>query len=420
MTTEFRSKSVTVMFADVVESVRLIEQDEARNVARIAGLLDLLAYTLAPRFDADVLERRGDGLLMTFADSRQGAACAHAFHMAAAEQALHGAEEALMLRVGLHTADVLADGRTIYGRGANLAARITALAKPGETLSSSETRSMLTDDVDACISDLGECFVKNRIEPVRVYRLDTLGASDRAPGPAQLAPPDDPRVSLAVLPFADHAALSRSDDLNVGDVATEQFTQAMSRSPQVRVISRLSANAFRGRLGDLPGIAEKLGVHYVVRGSVDRTSERRVRLTLELVQMRTRSVIWQGSAEGPESEAGQADSDLIGGPIAELSETLIGVEVRAARVMPLPNLATHTLMMAAIAMMHRFSRADFDRSRQLLELLVDRVPRHPGPMAWLARWHVFRVVQKWSDNSHQDASRAMSLAGALTHEFEAP
>jgi adenylate cyclase len=60
--------------------------------------------------------------------------------------------------------------------------------------------------------------------------------------------------------------------------------------------------------------------------------------------------------------------------------------------------------------MHRFGRADFERARELLESLAERAPRHAEPRAWLARWHVFRVVQGWSQDLDDDRRRAHDLS----------
>ena len=81
---ELHIETTTIMFADVVESVRLIEQDEFANVRRIRSLLKRLAEVAALEYSGTVLERRGDGLLIKFADGRCAAACALSFHSEAA------------------------------------------------------------------------------------------------------------------------------------------------------------------------------------------------------------------------------------------------------------------------------------------------------------------------------------------------
>jgi tetratricopeptide (TPR) repeat protein len=57
--------------------------------------------------------------------------------------------------------------------------------------------------------------------------------------------------------------------------------------------------------------------------------------------------------------------------------------------------------------MHRLSPYDFDEARKLLEVLIERAPRQAIPRAWLAKWHVLRVQQGWSESSQQDAQLAL-------------
>ena len=77
---ELHIKTTTIMFADVVESVRLIEQDELGAVTRIRALLSHIRVSVVPQYGGALLERRGDGLLLTFPDAPRAAACALAIH----------------------------------------------------------------------------------------------------------------------------------------------------------------------------------------------------------------------------------------------------------------------------------------------------------------------------------------------------
>ena len=85
-------------------------------------------------------------------------------------------------------------------------------------------------------------------------------------------------------------------------------------------------------------------------------------------------------------------------------------EVGSVRSLALPTLQSHTLLIAAISLLYRLSPTDFDRARAALEALQERAPRHAAPLAWQARWHLFRVVQGWSDDRRRDGEMALSFA----------
>ncbi len=82
-------------------------------------------------------------------------------------------------------------------------------------------------------------------------------------------------------------------------------------------------------------------------------------------------------------------------------------ELLRAQSQPLPTLESYTLLMGAIALMHRLSLQDFDRAKQMLQTLTERAPRQAIPWAWMAKWHVLRVQQGWSQDLALDARLAM-------------
>jgi adenylate cyclase len=68
----------------------------------------------------------------------------------------------------------------------------------------------------------------------------------------------------------------------------------------------------------------------------------------------------------------------------------------------------YTLLLGAIAMMHRTDYHDFDKARQMLEHLIERSQRHPVPHAWLAKWHVLKVQQGWANDVVAESRLARS------------
>ena len=430
---DLQTQTATLMFADVVDSVRLIEQAETANVIRIRALLRSLAQEVIPRHLGTVLERRGDGLLVRFSDARSAAACALDLHAQAAEVNIgHDAADVVALRIGVHSAEVIVDDSAIYGRGINLTARVTALAGPGQTVISAAVRDQLTDSLDGELRDLGECFLKNVADPVRAYQLHlatgvhtasaatttTTTTSATAPTLQQALAPDESTmplgVTLAVLPLTSAGTAPAAP--GGADVFVDQLTAALSQSPVLRVISMLSANAFRGRRIVPARAGDRLAAHYVLGGHCD---ERNTQLTvhLELVHCGSGHAVWEQAFVCSHSDVLSTDSDVVARAVSAVVGALTHTELTVAHGRPLPNLAAHTLYLSAVTLLHRFSRTDFDRARLMLETLRDRAPRHAAPAAWLARWHVFKVVQGWSSDVRRDGAQASDFAQrALDHD----
>ena len=74
----------------------------------------------------------------------------------------------------------------------------------------------------------------------------------------------------------------------------------------------------------------------------------------------------------------------------------------------MPTLESYTLLFSAIALMRRLSYQDFERSRAMLDHLVERHPRSPAPKFWIGKWHVMRAAQAWSRDLAGEARQAQS------------
>ncbi|HEX6707767.1 MAG TPA: tetratricopeptide repeat protein [Albitalea sp.] len=396
----------TIVFADVVESVRLIEHDEAGAIRRIRSLMLDVAHEVVPRHGGRLVDERGDGLFIEFPDPRSAVACAMALHVAAqAHNAGLDEDAQVYLRVGIHHADVLTNDKLLFGHGVNLAARLTALADAGGTCASAAVAGQLTSGLDADLEDMGECYLKHVVAPVRVYRLGPLG-----PGAASMPHSPDGselRPTVAVLPFGCYEDAAQR--VGLGDILADQVIAALSKSSSINVISHLSSNVFRDRAEPIEKIGRSLSANFVVSGRY-WTSGAEVHVMVELADAGNSRVVWTQSLADTQSAVLQADSELVSSLVSGISQAIFAVEVATVRSASLPTLQSHTLLLAAISLLFRLSLTDFQRARAALDLLNERAPRHPAPLAWLARWHLFRVVQGWSDDRDRDGMAALSFA----------
>lgn len=392
-----------LMVMDVVESVRLMEQDEDDFVARWQSLVGQAERVLLPLHGGRVVKSLGDGLMLEF---NNALGCIRAGfglqQLAAQANQDRGAEQQLHLRIGAHLTGFVADKHDIYGTGVNLTARIAGLAGPGEFVITAELRDRLAPNLDADIEDLGDCFLKHVAEPVRVYRVGPPGHQPViAPGQAVQA---DLRPTIAIIPFAMRSSEPGQEML--GEALADEVIAALSRTSELHVISRLSTTFFRDRDDSVEEIKTHLGASYVLSG-VCRTSGSDLALFVELIDAKTRHIVWADSLKGRVNGLFSTDDELIARLVAAISAAVMHNEVGRAHRHALPTLEGYTLLLGAVALMHRNSLSDFKRSRELLEHLAERSRRHPAPHAWLATWHVLLVQQGWSDDPQAQARQAM-------------
>jgi TolB-like protein len=89
--------------------------------------------------------------------------------------------------------------------------------------------------------------------------------------------------SIAVLPFVDMS--EKKDQEYFADGMAEEIIDLLVKIPDLRVISRTSSFQFKGKTEDLRTIGARLGVTYVLEGSVRKSGDR-LRVTAQLIDSR--------------------------------------------------------------------------------------------------------------------------------------
>ncbi len=399
----YRRAARTVVVVDVVESVRLMEQDEEDTVQRWQVFVGDVVNRLVPRYASRLVKSLGDGLMLEFEAVLPAIECAIAMQTAMAKANQGRASDRYMrLRIGVHVADVIVDQHDIYGSGVNLAARLTTLAGPGEIVVSADVRDRLTPDLDADIEDLGDCHVKHLSRPVRAYRVGAPGA-DPVVQHKNIAANELPVI--AVIPLT--VVSSETDAGFVGDIIADDIIGALSTSVNWRVISRLSSAALRDRGIEPSVLRSHLKATYVVSGTC-RVAGKRVSASVELSDVRTGTVVWAGTVTDKVSALMAPNGEFTAPIVEHVGAAIFGHELQRARTRPMPTLESYTLLFAAIALMHRLSIRDFERSREMLQHLVERHPHSPAPRIWMAKWHVMKVAQGWSEHRDEEAQLAQA------------
>ncbi|MGP0074343.1 MAG: protein kinase domain-containing protein [Bryobacteraceae bacterium] len=101
--------------------------------------------------------------------------------------------------------------------------------------------------------------------------------------------PSQPQPSVAVLPFANLTADKEQEFFSDG--LAEEILNLLAQIPALKVISRTSSFAFRGKEQDVRGIAEALNVKTILEGSVRRSGSR-IRVTAQLIDATDGSHVW--------------------------------------------------------------------------------------------------------------------------------
>lgn len=282
--------------------------------------------------------------------------------------------------------------------------RQAAAVAPGETWATADVAAGLILSLDG---DVEELLPQDGAETDKTIRIFRVSAPPND-GPAEVTPArGDLRPTVAVVPFRPYAPTGEA--LHLGDVVVDQVIAALSRSHAIHVISRLSTQPFRDRDSSVQQIVGSLAADFVVSGRY-LVSAGRVQVQVELADGRGSHVLWSETIVDSELAALQPDSHLVLALVGGITQAVLAHELRRLRSLPLPDLASHTLLLAGINLLFRLSPSDFELARNALQTVHERAPRHAEPLAWLARWHLFRVVQGWSQDRDADGRQALDLA----------
>jgi adenylate cyclase len=182
-------------------------------------------------------------------------------------------DRGISFRIGIHIGDVMIRAGDLFGDGVNIAARLQTLANPGAVCISGATYDQVRKVLPMTFVDLG-VQVKNIQEPIRAYQVgapsETRGAADARVVEIESPPrlPDKP--SIVVLPFQNMSGDPEQEYFADGMV--EEITTALSRFKWLFVIARNSSFTFKGRAVDIKEVGRRLGVRYVLEGSVRKAS----------------------------------------------------------------------------------------------------------------------------------------------------
>jgi class 3 adenylate cyclase len=170
------------LFADLRGYTSYIDR---RGVTAAADLLrrfrQLVRGAVAVHRGAEI-RTEGDSFYVVFPSASMAVACALDIVRAASDEVVHR-DDAIQVGVGVHAGEALDTPEGPVGTAVNIAARLCAMAGPGEVIVSDTVRALTRSVGSAGFVALGRRPIKGLDESLSVYRAVPAGtAIPRAPG----------------------------------------------------------------------------------------------------------------------------------------------------------------------------------------------------------------------------------------------
>ena len=294
-------------------------------------------------------------------------------------------------------------GIDVTGNSAVAAKDMSELARPGETIVSVDVKEATVIAPDIDFEDMGDVALGVSGREKRLFKASALDP-DMAIRPRLAHGEMLPTIAvISPRPIADEDFRGA-----LGDLIGDEISAAISRTKEARVISRLSCRPYRLQTFGQREIGKRLGADFVVSGRYRRQGQDVV-LDIELGESRSDEILHSERYVFKENEV-FSSLGIIHEIVSRIRKSIVLNEIERVRSRPIESLSNYTMLWAAVGLMHRLSPSDFNWAGKLLDALIERSPHHPSALAWMARWHVLKAQQGWTENAKEDAASALDCA----------
>jgi TolB-like protein/tetratricopeptide (TPR) repeat protein len=396
-----------ILAADVVGYSALMQRAEEATYAEFERLKRELIEPGLFRHAGRLIKTTGDGALAEFASPSAAVRCAVEI-----QESIASGRSSLRLRIGVNLGEVIvgADG-DLFGDGINIAVRLEGIADPGGVLISEKVFSEVEGKLDAGLEDRGEQQLKNITKPVRAYAV--RAGEHRAPTERlSAAPPLPDKPSIAVLPFENMSGDPEQEYFADGMV--EEITTALSRFKRLFVIARNSSFTFKGKAVDIKEVGRRLGVRYVLEGSV-RKAGNRIRIAGQLIDAETGAHLWADRFDGALEDIFDLQDQVTSSVVGAIAPMLQREEIKRARRKPTENLDAYDYYLRGLASARRWTK---DANSEALQLFCKAIQLDPGLACayGMAAWcYSPRKARRWMIDPVQESAEATRLARKAVH-----
>jgi len=392
--------------ADVIGWARLVARDPGIAAEAWKRIRTERIEKTATAFGGRVIELTPEHIQLEFASAVESVTWSLDFQDALAQDRRSRTEAdtpPMHMRIGIAMDDAIVDDGKLVGEGVNLAADLQQIAGHDEVLVTSKVHGFVAHRSNAHFTALGERWSKRLQRPIHLFRAEPLQPS------ALVASSAKPAVvtrmtALAVLPFD----IEGPADAYLGDGITEEIISTLSLNRALFVIAHGSTLRYRGAQGDLHGVADELGVRYLLTGRVQRM-DRQLRIRASLVFAPDLRMLWHEHFSGTVDEIFSFQADIAANVAAAIAPRVQDEEVARARSRPTDRYDAYDCVLRALSGLYQLRTAEFETAGRMLHRAVELDPGYAQAHAHLAWWYSLRQAEGHSPGTAEGV-RALELA----------
>ena len=387
------------------ESLRArLDRDGPLQVEQALGITQQIADALGYAHSENVvhrdvkpenilLSRHGHALLADFGIARgsllqsgadinltvEGVAIGTAAYMspeqALGESAIDGRSDVYSLGCIVH--EMLAGQPPFVGQTAlSIVAQHVGTPAPSlKTLVAGLSPSIIAAVSRALAKDPGERFATAIDFANALLAVEADGVMPGLTGPTRL-------VSIAVLPIVNRTSDEETEFFSDG--ITEELMNTLSKVEGLRVVSRTSTFAFKGRDTPIREIAAKLNVGFVLEASVRRAGSR-LRMTARLVDVNEDSTVWSETYERQLADIFAVQDEITRSIVTTITGILELGHLRGGTPVQQPgNLEAYDLYLLGRHHWYKRSEAEMKRALDFFQRAADADPSYAPAYSGIA------------------------------------
>jgi len=211
--------------------------------------------------------------------------------------------------------------------------------------------------------------------------------------------------SIAVLPFVNMSADPENEYFTDG--IAEEIINALTKIQALRVASRTSSFAFKGKNQDIRKVGEQLNVTTVLEGSV-RKAGTRLRVTAQLVNVTDGYHLWSERYDRELQDVFAIQDEIAGNIVRALRVVLSDAEKRAIEKAPTANVQAYDYYLRGRQFFHQFRRTGMQFARRMFERAIEVDPEYAIAYAGVADCCSFLYMYWDGSNANLEGAESAS------------
>ena len=381
--TKIKRKLTTILAADCVGFSRLMEENEELTLQNLKASRAIIDSTIN-EFGGRIFHTAGDSVIAEFNSPVECVNAAIKFQKSLAERnkALE-INSCLVFRVGIHLDDVIIEGDNIYGSGVNIASRLETECVPGQIMLSRTVKEQVSKKIEVLVNSLGSRALKNISESFEVFEIsfekENLSKKVSLDNQTKIRSKQKPK--LLVIPFVNTNKDEDSEYLVDGIV--EDLITEFSMIKELDICSRQTSFEFKGKGSQFADFAKELSANYVVSGSI-RSSGKRVRISVELIDISDDKVVWSQKYDRVIEDIFDVQDEIV----RKITIALVGeIEISSlnrSKRKPAGNMTSYEYLIRAKQLHHKFSKEANKEALEFVTKAIEADNTNAQALAWKA------------------------------------